>query len=132
MSRIDDPASRPAIAGRSGADGVDKTNRALTAQLDGQSVDTDMAPMLAELLTRPEELRGDRGPEELGPPSPRGNLDPPSPTGQLRALRRVEGKLDQAVAECDDPGRAEAVQTMRQTVEMYRGLREEVVMRAEM
>jgi hypothetical protein len=100
--------------------------------LDGKSVDTDMAPMLAELLTRPEELRGGGGVEELGPPSPRGNLDPPSPTEQLRALRRVEGKLDRAAAELEDRGRVEAVRTMRQTVETYRGLREEVVMRAEM
>ncbi len=130
MSRIDEgrPSSGAGRAGGSTRTETDGTDRALTARPGGPSIDGKMAPMLPELLTRPEVLEGDAGPSDLDSP-PAGGVDPPSPTEQMQIVRRAESKLHAAA---DELGRSEAGRDVRaalEVVEQYRGLKEEVLMR---
>ena len=123
MSRIDDARSRNPVQ-------PSRERHPITAHMDGKPVDGDVAPMLPDLLTRPEAISGRARVAGLRPPRPADAVDPPSPTEALQLLRRVESKLDGAAGGPRDARRAEAVEAMRRALTRFRRLREEVVMRA--
>ena len=122
MSRIDNAGPRPPVRS--------PEQSPITAHMDGQPVDEDVAPMLPDLLTRPEAISGRDRVAGLRPPRPANAVAPPSPTEELQLLRRVESKLD-AAAGPPDARRAEAVDALRRALTRFRRLREEVVMRAD-
>ena len=130
MSRIDDPASRRSVPTSDEQTPVDEMRDPLTARLDGKPVDGDVAPMLPDLLTRPEAISGRARVAGLRPPRPTDAVDPPSPTEELQLLRRAESRLDGAAGTLPDARRAEAVDTLRRVLTRFRRLREQVVMRA--
>ena len=134
MSRIgdgDDGFSSGAAQSSEGDAEVGKLRRAITARMDGEPVDTEVAPLLPDLLTRPEALTGSSPPGDLRAPEPIDAADPPSPSDQLHLLRGVESKLEEAAAELGHTERGRAVELMVDTLRKYRGLKEEVLMRSE-
>lgn len=134
MSRIDDtPNSRgiPSTASDAEEARTDDVGEPITARMGGTPVDGDVAPMLPDLLTRPEAISGRPEPTGLRPPRPTNAVDPPSPTEELQVLRQLESKLDTAVGQIADRDRADTVDTMLRSLRHFRRLREEVVMRAD-
>lgn len=135
MSRIGDGNQGGGIQGGwpgEASQGVKSLRRAITARLDGEPVDTDVAPMLPDLLTRPEALSGAVPQSDLHAPRPTNAVDPPSPGEELQIMRSVQRKLQNAVSQLGNSERGQAVHAMLESVKHYRSLKEEVLMRSEL
>ena len=125
-------ADRQGASSRTGgAEEVDEVFRAITARLEGEPVDSRMAPMMSDLLTRLESLSGGRRPTELNPPEPPDTVAPPSPTEELHLLRTAQSELEGVAGQLGRTERGEAVRGLLKTVREYRLLKEDVLMRAE-
>jgi len=99
--------------------------------VEGELVDTDVAPLLPDLLTRLDAVGASEPTADLDAPEPPDAVEPPSPSDEMYLLRRVESKLEYAVARLRG-GAAEAVGEMAETLGRYRALREEVLLRSEL
>lgn len=104
---------------------------AITTRIEGEPVDTEVAPLLPDLLTRLDAVSASEPSSDLDAPMPPDEVSPPSPADEMYLLRRVESKLDDAAARLGGES-GEAVREMAETIGSYRALREEVLMRSEL
>lgn len=135
MSRIGEAETRAdrrqSSSRAGGAEEVDEVYRAITARMEGEPVDAKMGPMMSDLLTRLESLSGGREPTQLNPPEPPDTVAPPSPAEELHLLRTAQSSLEEVAGQIGRTDRGEAVRGLLQTVQEYRLLKEDVLMRAE-
>lgn len=103
---------------------------AITSEMGEELVDTEIAPLLPDLLTRLEAVSEADPSSDLSAPDPPDAVAPPSPADEMHLLRRVESKLE-AAAERTGGKRARAVDELAETLSRYRELREEVLIRSE-
>lgn len=104
---------------------------AITANLEGEPVDTDVAPLLPDLLTRLDAVSASEPSSDLDGPVPPDAVSPPSPSDEMFLLRRVESKLEEATARLDGDEKR-AVRGLAETLGRYRSLREQVLIRSEL
>lgn len=109
-----------------------RLRRAITSRMDGEPVDTDVAPLLPDLLTRLDEIDASESTSDLQAPEPPEKVAPPSPSEHSALLRRAESKLRGLAAGLQDRQQIESVRALIETIDRYRALREEVLMRTEL
>lgn len=131
MSRIGDSNTGGAGFQNVSSPRSDAIRRAITANMNGQSVDTDVAPMMPDLLTRPDVLTGPAKPTNLGMPSPPDSVSPPGPSEKHAAIRSAGSKIQGAISQIGDGQGRQALQECLQVVQHYGQLKEEVLMRSE-
>ena len=113
-----------------GAREVRQLRRAITSHMSEQSVGSDLAPMMAELLSRLDELVGDQAPGDLGPPAPPMTAEPPTPEQAASALIRAHDKIRQMAHSSADPQTRASLENMAQVLKRHTAMKQEVLMRA--
>lgn len=139
MSRIGDGTDGPGGPGsasnpwpdEAGAQ-VRRLRRAITSRMNGEPVDTDVAPLLPDLLTRLDQISESESTSDLHAPEPPEKVAPPSPSEHSALLRRAESKLRDLAAGLQNSQEVESVRHLIETIDRYRTLREEVLMRTEL
>ena len=134
MNKIDAGAARAAQQpqGAWAAEGSQQVRRAITAHRNDVAVDTDVAPMMADLLARLDALTGpSAAPAILAAPKSPDPANPPSPQAALGALSTASGQLRELAkgAEVNDTTR-QRLQSMIQVVDNHLSMKREVIMRA--
>lgn len=108
--------------------------RAITAHRQDRPVDTDVAPMMGELLHRLDTLDGPRAPASRldAPPAP-DPVNPPAPERTLHAMGTACAKV-RAQLHTQQPGAEAAtspqLQNMLRVLEAHLKLKHEIIARA--
>lgn len=118
------------------AQDVRGVRRAITAHRQDRPVDTDVAPMMGELLHRLDTLEGPRAAASvMAAPAAPDPVNPPAPERVLRAMgtacAKVRAQLHGAQqAQGADPAQQQQLQGMLRVLEDHLQMKHEVVARA--
>lgn len=113
---------------------VRQLRRAITAHRDDRPVDTEVAPMSADLLARIDAFVSPAAANAMPGPRPPDASNPPTATETMQAMGQASAKLKQLTSQ--DGGMASLtpqqqgrVQSMVDAVDRHLGLKREVVLR---
>ena len=118
---------------------VKQLRRAITAHRDDRPVDTEVAPMLADLLARIDAFVEPPSLPPLAAPRPPDPANPPSATESMQAMGQASSKLRQLVQDSSpqsaaqsglEPVQHKRLQSMLDALDRHLTMKREVVLRA--
>lgn len=110
---------------------VQGLRRAITAHMGGGTVDTDVAPMMSELLARLESFVEPVRSTDLRPPPSPDPANPPGPAEAMSALGRACDACKELVSGRPNGESGQRIAAMVEVVSRHLEMKHEIVFRVE-